>query len=109
MTPEEKPTTPVAPKMMTLVPLRVRFFFSFSTFSTQATMAAAVVKEPAGSAKIEISNGLSSAPLALSIMSRARIASLPAKKTAVFTASRGERENMASWTSGITSSSVTFT
>ena len=32
-------------------------FFSFRSFSTQATIAAAVVKDPAGSAKAEISNG----------------------------------------------------
>ncbi len=70
-------------------------------------MAAAVVNEPAGSAKAEISKGFKSVARKRSIMSRASPASLPPMKTPVRAASFGERENIASWTSAVTSSSVT--
>jgi hypothetical protein len=80
---------------------------SRSSFSTQATIAAAVVKEPAGSAKKEMPNGGTSAFLAASSMSSAGIACLPAKNTAVLVPVFGGRENIASCTRPCTSASVT--
>ncbi len=62
-------------------------------------MAAAVVKEPAGSAKVEHSNG-DQAFLAASSMSRATMASLPPKRSGAHAVrSGGERED-ASWIRG---------
>ena len=108
ITADAVPTTPVAPKTETAAPRSARSFFSFSVFSTTAIIAAAVVNEPAGSANSEISNGLNSALPAASSMSRARSASLPPMKTPVRTASRGERENMASWIRSVISPSETL-
>ncbi len=82
---EAKPTTPVAPNTATLVPFQARSNFCFSCRSTQATMAAAVVNEPAGSAKIEHSNGGTIAFWAASIMSSDMMASLPPMKNPVRT------------------------
>ena len=71
MTAVQKPTTPVAPKIAIRVPFRPRSNFSCSAFSTLATIAAAVVNEPAGSAKTEIRNGGTIAFFAASNMSSA--------------------------------------
>ena len=108
MTADAVPTTPVAPKTEKAAPRSARSFFSLSVFSTTAIIAAAVVNEPAGSANSEISNGLNSALPAASSMSSATSASLPPMKTPVRAASRGERENMASWTRSVTWSSETW-
>ena len=53
---------------------------SFRIFSTHATIAAAVVNEPAGSAKNEMPNGGTSAFLAFASMSRASARVLAAEK-----------------------------
>ena len=82
---DAKPTTPVAPNTATLTPFQSRLNFCFSWRSTQATMAAAVVNDPAGSANTEHSNGGTIAFLAASIMSRAMMASLPPMKKPVRT------------------------
>ena len=108
MTPDAVPTTPVAPNTETAAPRSSRPFFSLSVFSTTAIIAAAVVNEPAGSANSEISNGFKSALPAASSMSSARSASLPPMKTPVRAASRGDRENIASWTRPVISSSETL-
>ena len=70
---EAKPTTPVAPNTATRVPFQPLLNFVRSTRSTQATMAAAVVNEPAGSANVDSPKGGTSAFLAASIMSSARM------------------------------------
>ena len=108
MTAAEKPTTPVAPKTAVFNPVRLRFFLSTNVFSTHATIAAAVVNDPAGSAKNEMPNGGTSAFLAAASMSRARIAFLPPTNIPVRTPVFGGREKIASCTRAPTSSSVTF-
>ena len=47
MTAEEKPTTPVAPKIATFKSFRFRFFLSIKIFSTEATMAVGTQHEEA--------------------------------------------------------------
>src|SRR4051812_36311166 len=108
MTAEEKPTTPVAPKTASFRSFKLRLFLSFNTFSTHATIAAAVVNEPAGSAKNEMPNGGTSAFLAFSSMSSAAIAFLPAMNIAVRAPTFGGREKIASCTRPVISSSVTL-
>ncbi len=105
---EAKPTTPVAPNTATFVPFQPLLNLVRSTRSTQATMAAAVVNEPAGSANVERPNGGTSAFSAASIMSSARMASLPPMNRPVRTPKFGGREKMASCVSAVTSSSVTL-
>src|SRR4029079_9535789 len=95
MTAEEKPTTPVAPKTASFRSFKLRFFLSSNHFSTHATMAAAVVNEPAGSAKNEMPNGGTSAFLAAESMSRARMAFLPQMNMPVRTPVMGRREKIA--------------
>ncbi len=58
ITADANPTTPVAPNTETFSPSKRRPCFSRSIFSARATIAAAVVNEPAGSANSEITNGL---------------------------------------------------
>ena len=70
-------------------------------------MAAAVVKDPAGSANTEISKGGTIAALARFIMSRASMARLPAMNMPVRFTPSGPREKIASCTSPVTSSRVT--
>ena len=82
--------------------------FSLRVFSVQATIAAAVVKDPAGSGKTEISNGGTIAFLAASIISRAKEASFPHIKTPVFLAFDTDLEKIASWTKELTSVKFTF-
>jgi hypothetical protein len=108
ITAAENPTTPVAPKTAILRPFNPSFFFSVSVFSTQATIAAAVVNDPFGSAKNEMPNGGTSAFLAFDSMSRASVAFLPPKNIPVLTPILGGRENIASCTRPVTSSSVTL-
>ena len=81
--------------------------FCFSVFSVHATIAAAVVNEPAGSGKTEISNGGTIAFFAASIMSKARDASFPHIKIPVFLAFDTDLEKIASCTKALTS--VRFT
>ena len=107
MTAEAKATTPVPPNTTTRLPLNSVENVSLSAFSAQATMAAAVVKEPAGSANTEISNGGTIAALARFIMSRASMARLPPMNMAVRFTPSGPREKIASCTSPVTSSTVT--
>jgi hypothetical protein len=71
-------------------------------------MAAAVVKEPAGSANTETWNGGNIALRAAASMSSARIAFLPPMKMPVRLAPLGPREKIASWVSPATSPSSTF-
>src|SRR6266850_4573911 len=71
-------------------------------------ISAAVVKDPAGSAKNEIPNGGTSAFLAAESISRARMAFLPPMNIPVRTPVLGGREKIASCTRPPTSSSVTF-
>ena len=62
----------------------------------QATIAAAVVKDPAGSGNTETSKGGTIDFLAVSSMSRAKDASLPHIKTPVYFALETDLEKMAS-------------
>ena len=78
------------------------------TRSTQATIAPAVVNEPPGSANTDTSKGGTMAALAATIISRARLMSLPPMKKPVRGALCGGREKMASCTSGLMSASVTL-
>ena len=68
----------------------------FNVFSVQATMAAAVVNEPAGSGKTDISNGGTIESLAEFIISSASDASFPQIKTPVFLALLTDLEKIAS-------------
>ena len=81
---------------------------SLSAFLAQATIAAAVVNEPAGSANTEISKGGTIAFLARSIMSSASMARLPPMNMPVRFTPSGPREKIASCTSPVTSSMVTL-
>ena len=76
--------------------------------SMLATIAAAVVKEPAGSANSDMANGGTIAAFAFFIMSRASDTFLPAKNMASRTPAFGGREKIASCTKPVTSSSVTL-
>ena len=97
------PTGPVAPKTATRLPLR-SVPFAFRCCSTTATMPAAVVKAPDGSAITEISKcGGIIAFFAASSMSMARSGSRPPISTPVRLPSWGARENIASWTRPVTS------
>ena len=107
MTAEAKATTPVPPNTTTRLPFSSVLNLSLRAFSAQATMAAAVVNEPAGSANTGISKGGTIAALARFIMSRASIARLPPMNMAVRFTPSGPREKIASCTSPVTSSTVT--
>ena len=88
----------MAPNTATFRPRRSRFRFSRRVFSTQATKAAAVVNDPAGSANSDNPNGGTSACFACAIMSSASTAFLPPKNIPVRAPVFGGREKMASWT-----------
>ncbi len=74
----------------------------------RATIAAAVVNEPAGSANSEMTNGGTIAFFAASSMSSAAPASLPPMNTPVRAPMFGGREKIASCTNPVTSFSDTF-
>ena len=103
MTAVQKPTTPVAPKTAMRASFRPRSNFACSAFSTLATIAAAVVNEPAGSANTETRKGGTIAFFAASNMSSASETSLPPMKMPVSTPASGGREKMASCTRPVTS------
>ena len=69
---------------------------SFNVFSVQATIAAAVVNDPAGSGKTDTSNGGTIDFFAESIISKAKETSFPHMKIPVFFALLKDLEKIAS-------------
>ena len=78
------PTIPLPPYIIIFLFLKFVLNLSRSVFSVQATIAAAVVNDPAGSGKTDISKGGTIDFFAVSIISRAKDASFPQINTPVF-------------------------
>ena len=96
MTPAAMPTGPVPPNMTDLQSLSSLPCLALSSFSTQPTRAAAVVKAPLGSANTETSKGGTMACLLVFSMFIASLRSRPPINIAVRLIPAGLREKMAS-------------
>ncbi len=96
-TPAMRPTGPVPPNTTTFKSARPVAWRFNSAASTHATIAAAVVNEPLGSAISETTNGLTMALRARSSMSAASSTSRPPRKMPVRATPLGPREKIVSW------------
>ena len=96
ITAEATPTGPVPPSITTFDLSRFWLNLSFKCFSVIATIPAAVVNAPLGSANTETSKGGTICFFASSIISIASCVSLPPKKIPVLVSAEVDLENIAS-------------